>query len=297
MSKHSVIVGANGRLGSALRTACGAAGHTVTSLGRREMDLADEASINATLETLDYDTLWLTAALTNVDYCESHPDQTEKVNALAVETIARISARKGAQVIFFSTDYVFDGEKKELYQEDDHTHPLSVYGASKARAEERLLGQSATNLVIRLSWLFGENKPGFPEWVIGKAMGDEAFSVVANRWASPTYTQDVISALQPMIDGEFEVSGILHLCNQGVCSWQEWAQYCVDCAVESGVPIHTSNIESCLMSDIKSFVAQRPAYSAMSSERYQTLSGQTMPYWKQGVNRYVNDYLAPQLKK
>ncbi len=294
MHSHSVIIGAGGRLGGALHAACKRE-HSVTALQRRDLDLENQGSIQTVLEDLDYDTLWLTAALTDVDYCESHPGQTEAVNSEAAKLIARISAEKGARMIFFSTDYVFDGEKSDLYLEEDATRPLNVYGQSKRQAEEHVLAASDRHLVIRLSWLFGHNKAGFPEWVIKQAMQRDSLSIVADRQSCPTYTEDVITALSPLIQDKLEISGIMHLCNQGTCTWQEWAQHCLDCAGKHGIPLQTREVGSCLMSDIKSFAAQRPTFSAMSTARYESLSGQVMPNWKQAVDNYVHDHLAPDL--
>lgn len=295
MSKNNVIIGTGGRLGSALCAAC-APEHLVAALRREDLDLEDSTSIKTVLGELEYDTLWLTAALTNVDYCEMHPEQTQRVNTDAAKLIAQVSAEKGAQVILFSTDYVFDGDKNEPYSEDDDPHPLNVYGQSKLLAEEGVLAAAEQNLVVRLSWLFGDDKPGFPSWAINQAIKTDSLSVVSNRHSSPTYTGDVITALTPLIRGELEVSGILHLCNQGVCTWQEWAQYCIDCAAENNVPLLTRKVGSCQMSDIESFTAQRPVYSAMSTARFESLSGQTMPDWKKSVSQYVREHLVPELK-
>lgn len=296
MNKRSVIIGAGGRLGGALCDACSPL-HSVTKLRHKDLDLGNLTSIQAVLGDLDYDTLWLTAALTDVDYCESHPNQAKTVNAEAVKAIAQFSAEKGARVILFSTDYVFDGEKDDLYLEDDTTSPLNIYGQSKLKAENYALAASDRHLVIRLSWLFGPTRPGFPDWVIKQAMKTDSLSIVSDRRSSPTYTNDVIAALTPMIRGDLEMSGILHLSNQGVCTWQEWAQHCLDCATENDIPLQTGKVKSCLMSDIENFTARRPVFSALSTSRYESLTGQQMPNWKQAVSHYVREYLTQKLKK
>ncbi|NOY00919.1 MAG: dTDP-4-dehydrorhamnose reductase [Verrucomicrobia bacterium] len=293
MSKRNVIIGAGGRLGSALCAACDPS-HLV-ALRREDLDLEDSAAIKTVLDGLDYDTLWLTAAITDVDYCESHAEQTGRVNTDAAKLIAQISAEKGAQVILFSTDYVFGGEKSSPYREEDETRPLNIYGQSKLLAEQQILEADDQYLVVRLSWLFGHDKPGFPSWAINQAMTTDSLSVVSNRHSSPTYTGDVIAALRPVIQGEMKLSGILHLCNQGVCTWQEWAQYCVDCAAENGIPLLTRKVNGCCIKDIKSFSAQRPLYSAMSTSRYDSLCNNPMPEWKESVSLYIREHLAPRL--
>ncbi len=296
MKKHSVIIGSGGRLGSALQAACSST-HKVTGLARNDLDLQDLDSIGTVLGDLEYDTLWLTAALTDVDYCETHPGQTETVNTDAAAAIAEICAEKKAQLVLFSTDYVFDGTKGSPYVETDTTRPLNVYGRSKQQAEQQVLEVDGQNLVIRLSWLFGYGKPGFPDWAIKQAMASDSLAVVSDRKSSPTFTRDVIGALQAMIHGELELSGILHLCNQGVCTWQEWAQHCVDCAVAAGLPVVSHQVGNCRMSDIDAFTAARPAYSAMSTARYESLGGKPMRHWKDAVEVYVREHLAPRLRE
>ena len=95
--------------------------------------------------------------------------------------------------------------------------------------------------------------------------------------------------------GEMQISGILHLCNQGVCTWKEWAQHSLDCAAENGIPLRCRETSECQMTDIKSFLAARPSYSAMSTQRYQSLTGLTMPGWKEAVSHYIETQLAPKL--
>ncbi|MCF6313165.1 MAG: dTDP-4-dehydrorhamnose reductase [Verrucomicrobiales bacterium] len=296
MKQHSVIIGTGGRLGSALLTACDPH-HRVTALSRKELDLTSLSAIRTVLGELEYDTLWLSAAITDVDFCETHPEVAAAVNTAAIKEIARISAEKAAKVVFFSTDYVFDGQKGELYEEEDEALPVNVYGRTKLSAERHVLAADDKNLVVRLSKLFGPQKLSFPDWVVRQAIEKDSFSLVEDHFSSPTYTEDVVAALLPLIKGETSWSGILHLCNSGVCSWLEWGQYCLDRLALEGLSFRVKEIDACLMSDIKSFIAQRPAYSAMSNARYHKLSDQVMPSWQNAVDRYVVDYLAPRLKK
>src|SRR6266478_8533395 len=144
----TVILGSGGRLGAALARAWRAAGETVHGFPRAELDLGDTAALERTLGALDFDVLVNCAALTNVDYCETHPEEARRINAEAVRHLGQICATRGARCVHISTDYVFDGEKREPYLETDEVRPISHYGASKRAGELALLETSDRHLAV-----------------------------------------------------------------------------------------------------------------------------------------------------
>ena len=147
-----VIIGSGGRLGAALAREWAAEGDEIVGFDHKTLDLRDSAALRAALEPLDFDALVNCAALTNVDYCESHEDEAHRINAHAVADLGEISARKNARMIHISTDYVFDGEKREPYCEEDAARPPGIYAASKLAGEATLLAKWPGHLIARVSW-------------------------------------------------------------------------------------------------------------------------------------------------
>src|SRR6266487_5193153 len=162
-----LILGAGGRLGAAL-TGEYRGKFDVIAFNHAELDLANPNQVRGKLSPLQFDLLLNCAAMTNVDLCESQREQAFAINAEAPRLLAEICRDKNAKLIHFSTDYVFDGEKREPYAEDDEARPISVYGESK-REGEKLVLQTHGHLVVRVSWVFGPDRPSFIDAMIKRA--------------------------------------------------------------------------------------------------------------------------------
>ncbi len=288
MPSKLVIVGAAGRLGAALLESYSRS-HQVTGLTRTELDLADPESIRRAIEPLEYERLILPAALTGVDYCETHEDEAFAINADAPKLIAEISAEKGAHVTYISTDFVFGGFLSRAYTEDRVARPLSVYGASKLEGEENVLGVSEDNLVARVSWLYGEGRAAFPEWIIQQAMKQITLALPAEKTGGPTYTGDVVDYLELLLglDGGIPAGGIFHLSNSGQCTWQQWGQFCLDQAAAAGVPLKTRVIAANCLEDITAFVAKRPINSVLGTEKFTGHTGIVPRPWQDAMREYL----------
>ena len=269
------IVGANGRLGAALVREY-QRDYEVTSYDRRQLDLGQLDRVRSALAGTKFELLINCAALTNVDYCESHREEAFLVNAEAPRLLAEIANEKSAKLVHVSTDYVFDGEKTAPYTEEDKAIPLSVYGESKLEGERRALDVSSQHLVVRLSWVFGPDKSSFIDQIIQRARENEAVTAVADKFSSPSYTIDVASWLRLAIDKN--ANGILHLANSGGCSWQEWAQYAIDVCRSRGLPLKAERVGAVSLGDMKNFVAQPPsAYGLIEREIHRSCRGATTP--------------------
>lgn len=286
--KRLVIVGAGGRLGAALAREYATA-FDVVAFNHAQLDLGKPAQMRETLGGLEFDALINTAAQTNVDRCETHQEEAFALNGEAPKVLAQICARKNARFIHISTDYVFDGEKREAYREDDEARPISVYGESKREGERRALEANERALVVRVSWVFGPDRPSFVDWAIGQAREREEVKAIADKWATPTYTLDLAAWLKPLTANP-ATSGILHLANSGECSWQEYAQWALECCRAEGIPMKARKIGAQSLSEMKSFVAKRPVYSVLSTAKYETLTGVTPRPWQKAVAEFVRDY-------
>jgi len=283
-----VVVGSGGRLGSVLAGQI-SKHRRVIALGRGDLDLSDGGSIRRVLGAIDYGWLFLTAALTDVDYCETHPREAYVINAEAAGAIAEISAEKCAHVTYLSTDMVFDGSNAVPYRETDPPLPISVYGHTKHDGERRVLAASGGNLVARVSWLFGPSRPGFPEWIVSQAASCEYPALPEDKFARPTYTVDLAEWLEALVFGNDEgsASGVVHLCNDGTCSWKEWGEACVEFARMLGMKNLAQKITGISLADVEAFIASRPLNSAMCTGKFSKLTGIRPRPWSEALRHFV----------
>jgi dTDP-4-dehydrorhamnose reductase len=297
-----VIIGSGGRLGAALTR--GLAGKSdVVGFNHAQLDLADAKQIHAKIDNIEFDVLINAAAFTNVDLCEKERGQAFQINAEAPRSLAEICREKKAKLIHFSTDYVFDGKKREPYLESDPANPISVYGESKRKGEENVLAVQDRHLVVRVSWVFGPDRPSFIDAVIKRARGSEQVEAIADKFATPTYTLDIAQMLSeffgdwsrraPAPGGPWagRLQGILHFANAGGCSWQEYAQHAIDCCHKLGILLKAKTVAPLKLAEMKNFIARRPVYSVLSTAKFGSLSGRPPRSWRDAVAEYVRDHV------
>jgi len=285
-----VVVGAGGRLGAALVREY-ARDFEVVGFDHAQLDLGAPEQLRSTLESLDFDVVINAAAQTKVDRCETHQEEAFALNAEAPRVLAAICRVKKARFIHISTDYVFDGEKREPYTEEDEARPISVYGESKREGERRALEANNRALIVRVSWVFGPDRPSFIDAILKKAREEEEISAVADKYATPTYTLDICELLKPLFNDHRE-RGLLHLANSGECNWQEYAQWALDCCHARGIPMKARKVGATSLAAMKNFIAKRPVYSVLSNGRYQQVTGETPRHWRHAVADYVHNYVA-----
>jgi len=300
-----LILGAGGRLGAALTREYGEK-FDVVAYNHAKLDLARPEQIRDKLSRLEFDLLINCAAFTNVDVCESKRDEAFAVNATAPKLLAEICSGRKAKLIHFSTDYVFDGAKREPYVETDVAKPISVYGESKRAGEESVLAVFATaspsaggqdrstsakatadgHLVVRVSWVFGPDRPSFIDAMIKRAREEESIDAIADKFSTPTYTRDIAEMLSQFFDVDVP-GGVLHFANTGECSWQEYAQHALDRCLASGIPLKAKTVGALKLADMKDWIARRPVYSVLSTAKYAKLTGSSPRSWRDAVSDYI----------
>ncbi len=285
-----VIVGAGGRLGAALVREYATEG-AVTGFNHAQLDLADVEQVRRRLAQLEFDVLINCAAQTNVDRCETHREEAFALNAEAPRVLAEMANAKGAKLIHISTDYVFDGEAREPYTEEDEARPISVYGESKREGERLVLATGGPHLVARVSWVFGPDRPSFIDGFLQKAREHEEVAAVADKFSTPTYTLDLAQMLKAFFRSD-SGGGLLHFANSGECSWQEYAQWALDSCHELGLPMKAKTVEPLALADMKNFVARRPPYTVLSTKKFSQLTGETPRSWQDAVADYVRGHVA-----
>jgi dTDP-4-dehydrorhamnose reductase len=282
------ILGAGGRLGAALLREYSDK-FDVDGFNHTQLDLSDLRSVREKLRNTSFDVLINAAGFTKVDLCETQPDLAFLINAEAPRVLAEICDEKNARLIHFSTDYVFDGEKREPYTEEDEAKPISIYGESKLAGENNVLAAQGQNLVVRVSWVFGPDRPSFIDAMVQQARENDAVDAVADKFSTPTYTLDIAAMLPQFFDGNVS-GGILHFANAGKCSWQEYAQWAVDCCHDAGFPLKAKTIGAQKLQDMANWIARRPVYSVLSTAKYTSLTGISPRTWRDAVSDYITRF-------
>ena len=288
--RRLLIIGAGGRLGAALVREC-AAEFDVAGFSHAQLDIGDAASVRECVGAMRFDCMINCAAQTNVDRCETEREEAFALNAEAPRVLAEMCAAKSAKLIHISTDYVFDGDKTEPYSETDAPRPISVYGESKLEGERAVLEVGSRNVVARVSWVFGPDRPSFIDAVIRRARDEENVEAVADKFSAPTYTLDLAGMLRPFI-AEEKLSGLFHLSNSGACSWQAYAQWAIDCCRAQGLAMKASHVGATSLGEMKGFVARRPVYTVLSSEKFSALTKVIPRSWQDAVQEYVRTHYA-----
>ena len=193
-----VILGAGGRLGAALMREYREK-YDVVGFDHAQLDLSNLEGLREKVGATTFDVLINAAAFTNVDACETERDRAFRINAEAPGVLAEICNEKDAKLIHFSTDYVFDGEKRAPYTEEDQANPISAYGESKLAGEKNVLAADDRHLVVRVSWVFGPDRPSFVDAMIKRAQQDEKIDAISDKFSTPTYTHDIADMLPQLV--------------------------------------------------------------------------------------------------
>jgi len=289
--KNILILGAGGRLAGSLAE-CWRAHHKVTALRRPEVDVADPIALERLLDSLDFDILVNGTGLTNVDRCEQDREEARVVNTVAPGVMARCAEARGARLIHFSTDYVFDGAQLEPYTESDVAHPCGWYGATKLDGENEVLAAGRLGMVVRVSWVFGPAKPSFVDALISRAQTEDHVEAIADKFSSPTSAIDTAGWMEPFFNLELP-GGLYHACNEGTCSWQEYGTHALAVASEAGVPLRTTTVAPIRLADMKQFIAPRPIFSILSTRKLTSVTGISPRHWRDSLRDYIFKKHAP----
>jgi dTDP-4-dehydrorhamnose reductase len=249
----------------------------LTALTSKDADLRDPQSVRDVIRHSRPDWILLSAAYTDVDGCESNRDLAFAVNCQGAVNVAQAAHEAGSRLLFVSTDYVFDGTKRSPYETTDPRNPASVYGESKARAEEQLLEILPDVCIARTSWLFGHGGKCFPATILKLASTRPEISVVNDQRGSPTFTRDLASAMVQLC--RTSVQGIVHVTNSGNCTWYDFASEIVRLSALPTVvnPVTTAEFPR---------PAKRPAYSVLSPDSLRAHEIH-MPDWQDALRRYL----------
>lgn len=278
MSKHIVILGGRGMLGTDVNQCCTQRGLPTTVYDLPEFDLCNEQHIAKAVRQGDI--IINCAAYTNVEKAESEKDLACRVNSQAVGFLGQAAKQAGVPVIHISTDFVFDGTLDRPYRETDQTNPISVYGASKLDGEKQLSASGCTHCIVRVQWTYGHAGTNFVKKIIKAAETRDTLSVIDDQIGSPTATTEAARVLCDLVEMNNLPEDVFHLAAGGYVSRYEMTQF-----IFNQLGINTT-VNPCRTSDFKT-VAQRPLNSRFDCTKIETLLKRTMRPWTEPLKEFL----------
>jgi dTDP-4-dehydrorhamnose reductase len=275
-----LITGADGQLGRSLRKCSHQNKDHFLFTNSKELDICDPLSIRTVLKSFKPDYIINCAAYTAVDKAEEDRIKAFQINRDGVINLINESSSLKSKIIHISTDYVFNGNAKHPYKEDDELDPRSVYGHSKAEGEKALIELAASrSIIIRTSWLYSEFGHNFLKTMLRLGAEKESINVVNDQFGSPSYASDLANAILMIIDKNITFgkhSNLLHFSNSGLTNWYEFATAIMkfshlNCKIK---PIPTSSYPT---------AAKRPVYSELNCQKIEGLLNYKIRDWKMAL--------------
>jgi len=273
-----LVTGASGQLGQALKGALEPR-HEVIWTDLEELDVRDLAGVRGCIGDERPQAVLHLAATTQVDACEARPEATYEVNALGARYVALAAAEAGAEMVFISSDYVFNGRAGRPYLEYDDCDPLNVYGFSKLYGERAVTAVLPRHYVVRTSGLFGPGGGNFVAAILAARGRGERLRVVRDQICRPTYADHLAEAIRRLVgSGAY---GTYHVASAGEASWYEVARTVLAQAGQAAYPVEP------ITSAELGRPARRPAYSVLDTRAYELTFGHALPNWKEGLEAYL----------
>ncbi|MEE6636420.1 dTDP-4-dehydrorhamnose reductase [Limosilactobacillus pontis] len=219
-----LITGATGQLGTELRQLLDERGVAYDAFDAQGLDITDQRAVDTKFADLKPAVVYHCAAYTAVDKAEDEGKQVNwRVNEDGTRNVARAAKRVGAQLVYISTDYVFDGTNPGEYQVDDPTNPRNEYGKAKLAGEQAVKDETDDYYIIRTSWVFGKYGKNFVYTMLRLAKDHDKLTVVDDQFGRPTWTRTLAEFMTYLVDHE-EPFGTYQLSNENSCSWYEFAK-------------------------------------------------------------------------
>jgi dTDP-4-dehydrorhamnose reductase len=269
-----LVTGANGQLGSCFKKLESKYPDlNFTFLDSKELDISNEGQVSKVFfGDTQFDFCLNCAAYTAVDQAELESEKAFLVNAQGALLIAKACNRAGVCLIHFSTDFVFDGNKKSPYLENDITNPLGVYGLSKLQGENNIKSQHDSYFIVRTSWLYSEFNKNFVKTMLTLSQEKTSLNIVDDQIGAPTYASDLAEATIKIVSSKSRSFGIYHYSNQGEISWFDFASKVFELAK---VPMDLNPIKT---HEYKT-LAERPSYSVLDTQKIEAEFNLTIKKW------------------
>jgi dTDP-4-dehydrorhamnose reductase len=290
-----LLLGKGGQVGWELQRSLAVAGEVVALDHDDGGDFTQPDALLAKVQAIAPQVIVNAAAHTAVDKAESEPELARQINARTPALLAIEARRIGALLVHYSTDYVFDGSGSHARDEEAPIAPLSVYGSTKAEAEDAIRSSGCQHLILRTSWVYAARGGNFAKTMLRLAAEREQLKVIADQIGAPTGAELLADLTVPMLRAARvnpALTGTYHAVASGATSWHEYARFVIEFARARGVNIRVApeQILAIPTSDYPT-PAQRPLNSRLDTRKLQQAFGLHLPPWQQGVQRMLNEIL------
>lgn len=278
----ALVLGANGCLGTALAAflpTSDGGGFEVEARGRAECDVTDAAATARIITESEADVVFNASGFTNVDRAEDEPDAAYRANAIAPETLARVTGGLGVKLIHYSTDFVFDGELERPYDEFDAPAPQGLYARSKLAGERLAAAVSRKVFVVRVGWLYGKGGRNFPSTILDRLLAGQTVRADRERLGSPTWVRDV--ALVSGALAHTEHYGLYHCTSAGETTWADYTRF-----VAAALGLPEDRVEA-LPSAALPMRAPRPRRAVLENRMLRLRGLDTMPAWQDAARAFI----------
>jgi len=275
-----LVTGANGQLGQELVQQLTKHDVELFAYTKSELDICNLNAVINVVQEIQPHVIINAAAYTKVDLAETNKELAFQVNAYGQRNLTVAAEKVGAKICYVSTDYVFDGNATEPYEEYALVNPIGVYGKSKYAGEQLTQSLSTKFFIVRTAWVYGEYGPNFVKTMLRLASERDELGVVSDQIGSPTYTVDLAAFILQLV--QTEQYGIYHCTNSGTCSWSEFAQAIFE---ESGIEIKVNP----LTTDQYPTPAKRPAYSVLSHQALTVNGFGPIRHWREGLKAFLQN--------
>jgi dTDP-4-dehydrorhamnose reductase len=282
-----LVLGCKGQLGRCLTYQLVNTEHEVIYTSREQIDIADFEVTKSKILEFSPDLIINATAYTAVDKAEEDKKTANLINHLAVKNIADICNQLECWLIHVSTDYVFDGNSKVPYREDDQTNPQGAYGETKLKGELAIQASGCKHIIIRTAWVFSEYGNNFLKTMLRLGAERNELSIVGDQIGCPTYAQDIarsIVGIIPQLNSRKD-NGIYHYCGDQPCSWYDFANAIFDQAMTNNLKI--PSIVNSIETSAYPTSAKRPAFSVLDCSKMENECGVLSSNWQEGIRQVI----------
>jgi dTDP-4-dehydrorhamnose reductase len=290
-----LLTGKNGQVGCELAKKLSALGEVIAT-DREKLDLANPEAIRQFIDQVKPDIIINPAAYTKVDKAESEPEIAYQINVTAPEVLAEKATELNIPLIHFSTDYVFDGLKKDAYVETDPTNPQSIYGKTKSEGEEKIR-KHGKHIILRTSWVFSTHDNNFLKTILRLIMNKESLNIVSDQYGCPTSSSMLAEITFKIVDvilknKNFYDYGTYHVTSEGETNWHDYANLITAEAMKLGLKIkcQPDHILPITTSEYPA-AAMRPLNSRLNCEKIKKTFMLELPHWESEVKKALREMI------